>query len=267
MTFVKPLTAKAMRTLLRTAIAISAAVFCLPAAAGSAKWSSTNIQYLHGTNYEPIFDNGDETRSIVTLEHVNGWAYGDNFFFVDITNPDRTGKETGTELYAEISPRFSFSKISGKDLSFGIVQDVLITTTEEIGDAGDGFHTYLYGLAVDLKLPGFTFFQFNWYVRNEITAKTDTGQQITLVWLVPFSLGPADFAFEGFVDYAYGLDSEEAPTENNTIAAPRLLLDVGKFFGSPGELQAGVEYQIWRNKFGIDGIDENVAQAMVKWIW
>lgn len=253
------------KTLLRSAAALVAiAIFCTPALAGSAKWSSTNIQYLYGTNYEPIFDNGDETHSIVTLEHVNGWAYGDNFFFVDITNPDHTGDETGTEFYAEISPRFSFSKISGKDLSFGIVEDVLITTTEEIGDS---FHTYLYGAAVDLKLPGFKFFQFNWYVRNEITAKTDTGQQITLVWLVPFAVGSADFAFEGFVDYAYGLDSDAAPTENNTIAAPRLLLDVGKFFGSPGELQAGVEYQIWRNKFGIDGIDENVAQAMVKWIW
>lgn len=267
MTFVKPLAAKAVRGLLHTAAAVGAIVFCMPADAGSAKWSSTNIQYLYGDNYEPIFGNGDETRSIVTLEHVNGWAYGDNFFFVDITNPDRTGKETGTEYYGEISPRFSFSKISGKDLSFGIVQDVLITTTEEIGDAGNGFHNYLYGLAVDLKLPGFTFFQFNWYVRNEITAKTDTGQQITLVWLVPFSLGPVDFAFEGFFDYAYGLDSDEAPTENNIVTAPRLLVDVGKFFGSPGELQAGVEYQIWRNKFGIDGVDEDVAQAMVKWIW
>lgn len=31
-------------------------------------------------------------------------------------------------------------------------------------------------------------------------------------------------------------------------------------------MQAGVECQIWRNKFGIDGVDEDVAQAMVKWI-
>ena len=69
--------------------------------------------------------------------------------------------------------------------------------------------------------------------------------------------------FEGFFDYAWGNN----PKEDNIITGPRLLIDVGKFFSSPGQLQAGVEYQIWRNKFGIDGVDEDVAQAMVKWIW
>jgi hypothetical protein len=28
----------------------------------------------------------------------------------------------------------------------------------------------------------------------------------------------------------------------------------------------GIEYQIWRNKFGIRGVNEGVPQAMVKWI-
>jgi hypothetical protein len=52
------------------------------------------------------------------------------------------------------------------------------------------------------------------------------------------------------------------------ITAPRLLVDVGDLVGfGAGKLQAGVEYQIWRNKFGIDDMDEDVAQAMVKWIW
>jgi nucleoside-specific outer membrane channel protein Tsx len=224
--------------------------------AGASIWSSTNIQYLYGTNYEL----GDDTRSIITLEHVNGWKYGDNFFFVDITNPDRQGDLTTTEFYGEISPRFSLSALTGKDLKMGVVKDVLVTTTLEVGQ---GFHNYLYGLAVDLDLPKLKVFQVNWYVRNEITANTDLGQQVTLVWLLPFDVGSTSWVFEGFLDYAYGVD----PSKDNIITAPRLLLDVGKFFDAPGTLQAGVEYQIWRNKFGIDGVDEDVAQAMVKWIW
>lgn len=224
--------------------------------AGSADWSSTNIQYLYGDNYKL----GDKTRSIVTLEHVNGWKYGDNFFFVDITNPDRKGDLTPTEFYGEISPRFSIGSMLGKDLSAGIFKDVLISTTLEVGQ---GFHNNLYGLAVDLNLPSVKVFQINYYIRNEIGAGTDLGSQVTLVWLYPFDLGPLGMTFEGFFDYAFGNN----PKEDNIITAPRLLLDVGKFFGSPGELQAGIEYQIWRNKFGIDGVDEDVAQAMVKWIW
>lgn len=242
----------------RTACLASAALLAPGAAvAGAAQWSSTNFQYLYGTEHEL----GDRTRSIITVEHVNGWKYGDNFFFVDITNPDREGTATPTSYYGELSPRLSLGKISGKDLSLGPIQDVLITTTAEIGE---GFRTYLYGLAVDLKLPGFLFFQVNWYIRNEVTFGTDTGQQVTLAWAAkPLPLGPTDLIFEGFLDYAWGND----PAEDNLIAGPRLLLDVGKLWKAPGLLQAGVEYQIWRNKFGIDGVDEDVAQAMVKWIF
>jgi nucleoside-specific outer membrane channel protein Tsx len=221
-----------------------------------ARWSSTNLQYHYGTEYEL----GDEERSLITLEHASGWKYGDNFFFVDITNPDRSGELTQTGFYGEISPRVSFGKMLGKDLSAGIIQDVLITSTAELGD---GFRTYLYGVAVDLKLPNFNFFQVNWYARNEVTFGTDLGQQITLAWGMPFNIGKAKFSFEGFFDYAWDV----APSEDNIITQPRLLLDVGALMDSPGVLQAGIEYQIWRNKFGINGVDESFPELMVKWIF
>lgn len=248
-----------LKSLLTTGLAAISFAVSLQVQAGSAVWSSTNIQYLHGSDYVL----GDETRSIITLEHVNAWKYGDNFFFVDITNPDRKGSSTGTNFYGEISPRLSLYSMMGKKPGEGLLKDVLITTTAEIGDAGTGFHNYLYGLAVDLNIPHVPVFQINYYVRNEIGAGSDTGSQVTIVWLAPFSLGPTKWSFEGFFDYAFGND----PKEDNIITGPRLLIDVGNFFGAEGQLQAGVEYQIWRNKFGIKDVDEDVAQAMVKWIW
>jgi len=226
--------------------------------AGSATFSTTNIQYLHGNKYEL----GDESRSIVTLEHVDAWKYGDNFFFVDITNPDRQGSSTGTEFYGEISPRLSLSALTGKKMSAGIIKDTLITTTIEMGDAGSGFHNYLYGLAIDLAIPNVPVAQVNYYIRNEIASGNDLGNQITLVWLAPFNLGPAAMTFEGFFDYAWGND----PKEDNIVSGPRLLLDIGKFFDAPGQLQGGIEYQIWRNKFGVKDVNENVPQFMLKWI-
>lgn len=244
-----------------SALALAAAGAILPDAAnaGTANFATTNIQYLYGTSYEL----GDETRSIVTLEHANAWKYGDNFFFVDITNPDRDGKATKTGHYVEISPRLSFGKMTGRDLSAGIFKDVLLAGTVEIPDS-PAARKYLYGLGVDLNLPGFRFFQVNTYIRNSSEGGVDTGQQVTLAWNRPFSIGSVHFSFEGFFDYAWGED----PLEDNIITAPRLLVDVGALFGAkPGQLQAGIEYQIWRNKFGIDGIDEDVAQTMIKWIW
>ena len=87
---------------------------------------------------------------------------------------------------------------------------------------------------------------------------------MTLAWGAPFKLGPLPLVFEGFLDFAWGED----PLQDNLLTAPRLLVDIGQLAGiGAGTLQAGVEYQIWRNKYGIDGMDEDVAQAMVKWIW
>jgi len=229
--------------------------------AGAAQWSSTNVQYLYGDSYTNVGTDQEVSASIITLEHVNGWKYGDNFYFVDITNPDRGASDLATGYYGELSPRISFGKLTGKDLSFGIVKDVLITTTAEIGS---GFHNYLYGVAVDLDIPKTPVAQINTYVRNEVGGpNTDSGYQVTLVWLTPFNIGNLSFAFEGFFDYAFDQDH----VEDNIITAPRLLLDLGKTWGAEGVLQAGIEYQIWRNKFGIDGIDEDVPQFMLKWIW
>jgi nucleoside-specific outer membrane channel protein Tsx len=238
------------------------------ARSASATWSATNIQYLYGDSHRRIeFDPEDglygvkESRSVITIEHVNEWKYGDNFLFIDITNPDRGDAQTPTSLYGEISPRLSFAKMTGKKLSRGLFKDVLLTTTLEVGE---GLRNYLYGVAVDLNIPNVPVFQINYYIRDEATAGTDTGSQVTLVWLYPFDVGPVSMAFEGFADYAFGLGPAAS---NNLIAAPRLMADVGKAFGAPGMFQAGIEYQMWRNKFGISGIDEDVAQFMVKWIW
>lgn len=255
------------------ALAVAGSVAPAAANAGSAEFATTNIQYLHGTNYADFNPNGgfshDDESDIVTIEHFNVWKYGDNFIFVDITNPTgdgdgfgTTGKTSGS-FYAEISPRLSLGKILGKDLSWGLIQDVLFTSTLEIPESPVK-QTWLYGAAVDLKLPGFQFFQVNWYIRDNQASGIDTGQQVTLAWGAPFKLGPVPLVFEGFFDYAWGED----PLKDNIITAPRLLVDVGELAGvGAGKLQAGVEYQIWRNKFGISGMDEDVAQAMIKWIW
>ncbi len=228
--------------------------------AGAAQWSSTNAQYLYGDSYTDVGADTEVSGSVITLEHVNVWAYGDNFFFVDITNPDRGDSKLGTGYYGELSPRLSFTKMTGKNLNVGIIKDILVTTTAEIGN---GFHNYLYGIAVDLNIPKTPVAQINTYVRNEIGMGKDPGYQVTLVWLTPFNIGNLSFAFEGFFDYAFDQDH----AEDNIITAPRLLMDLGKTWGAEGVLQAGIEYQIWRNKFGIDGIDEDVPQFMVKWVW
>lgn len=235
-----------------------AALLCLSQGVHAAEWSTTNVQLLHGNGYEL----GDGSMSIMTFEHANGWKYGDNFFFLDVGNP--TGRGTG--YYAEFSPRVSMGRISGNTLKFGPVKDVLIAGTQEMGE---DLRATLVGVGFALDIPKFAFADINFYYRESnrdwLAEQTDSGAQITIDWLLPFEIAGQKFAFEGFADYAWGEKGGSSPKADNLVAGPRLLIDLGNWVGAPGTLQAGVEYQIWRSKYGVDGVDEDVPQLMIKW--
>lgn len=247
------------RSLTLAALVVAPLACANPAHAGSAIWQETNLQYLWGGNFKSLETktSKDNSRSTVTLEHADAWKYGDNFFFFDVTNPEINRNGPKTSIYGELSPRLSLGKITGMDLSAPFVKDVLLAGTLELGD---GFHNYLYGLGFSLNLPGFNFADLNVYVRN--SASKGATYQVTPVWQYPFSVGKASLIFEGFVDVA----GEEGDTAFNIDAQPRLLLDLGKCWGSAGNLFVGTEFMYWHNKFGIEGVDEYAPQVMVKWV-
>jgi len=226
----------------------------LPATADVLQWHTSNIQVLRGLDYEL----GEEQLTIVTLEHANGWRYGDNFGFLDWTRSSNTGPST---YYGEISPRFSLSKLSGKDLSNGLIKDVLISTTIEKPKNKQA--RYLYGAAIDLNIPAFKFFKFNAYVRDN-PALSGRTWQITLAWNVPFKIGQTSILAEGFADFS----GAEGGSKANQLIVPRLLVDIGKTIGiADNKLYMGVEWQYWHNKFGISGVTESVPQAQIKWVF
>lgn len=80
-------------------------------------WQNTSISLLSGNQYEI----DDHKRNVVTLEHASGHSWGDNFFFMDRLR-DADGD---VATYAELGPRFSLGKLSGKSFAAGPLQDVL----------------------------------------------------------------------------------------------------------------------------------------------
>lgn len=243
-------------------IAAFISVFILQGIADNAKandfiqWHTTNIQLLKGWDYEV----GDKGRTIMTLEHANGWKYGDFFMFIDATRFDYSGDTTA---YGEFSPRISLSKVTGKDLFFGIIKDFLLSGTYEKGKA----HTkaYLYGGAIDLNIPGFTFFKTHLYVRDNPNIPDDSTWQVTVSWNRPFEILNKKFLLEGFADFA---GNEGETYHASQFIVPRFLMDIGHATGhQEGRLFAGIEWQYWHNKFGIDGITESAPQLQLKWVF
>lgn len=216
----------------------------------AADWNSTSLWYLRGETFEL----GDRERRILRIEHASGWKYGDNYFFFDVVESDTVG----TTLYGEVVPRLSLGKISGRDLSFGPVKDILLTGAINAGSSD--FRADLYGASLDLGIPGFTYFQLNAYVRDDRN-QSGTTWQITPIWLYQFKLGSLPISLQGFVDYA---GTEDAAVRN-LLAVPRLWLDLGALWEVPGHLEVGVEYLYWQDKYGVEGVDEKVLQPAVRW--
>ncbi|WNC74115.1 outer membrane protein OmpK [Thalassotalea psychrophila] len=226
-------------------------------------WSDNSISLLKNLSEYEVDTNDDVT--VVTLEHASGHNWGDLFMFADRLNfkSDSSHPET-KETYTEVSPRLSLSYATGSKMEFGIVTDVFLATTWEHDTYeneffSQSFDNYLVGVGADLKLPGFAFFNINLYqVNNE---NIDNDNQLTVVWGLPFSLGNADFMFDGYIDWSSAEETHTADFHFN----PQLRMDIGKYFGVPKKFEAGFEYSYWVNKFGLTFPDtESVFSAMVK---
>lgn len=258
--FLRSTLSRSINALILAAFLLAPLATASKAHAGAAVWQETDLEYLWGTNYKTLKTktSTDSSRSTITFEHADAWKYGDNFFFFDVTNPEVGRAGSPTSFYGEFSPRLSIGKITGKDLSAPFVKDVLLAGTLEMGE---GFHNYLYGVGLSLNLPKFNFADLNVYVRNDLNQPGVTWQ-VTPCWQLPFSIGNASMIFEGFSDIA----GAQGSSAFNVDAQPRLLIDLGKFWGSAGNIFVGTEFMYWHNKFGVKGVDEYAPQAMVKWV-
>lgn len=213
-------------------------------------WSDNSLTLLpYGWGYEVDTDE----QSTFTYEHVHDSRIGDLFIFVDAIRfhgaPDGADEST---WYGEISPRLSLGKTLGKDLSFSLFKDVLVAGTYERGEDADVAEAALVGMGLDLNVgeSGFRYAQVNVYGRSELTEGTRHGfrdVQVTVVAARPFTVGKAQFLADGYFDWVLGLGSETWSYHLN----PQVSVDLGNVWGTPGKLFAGVELDVWWNKFQI----------------
>jgi nucleoside-specific outer membrane channel protein Tsx len=220
-------------------------VLCISSITAQAKtiWSDFSVTYLNGSNYEV----GDEDREVVTLEYVNGTTWGDTFMFFDRLKSSNGDVET----YGEFSPRIKI-----KDYSDSFIKSVFFAPSVEFGPGTN----YLVGVGLDLDIKFFDYFQVNTYLRNNDDG--DRSEQVTLVWGIP--LGP--LYYDGFMDYATDVDNTvNGDTKTQMNFTSQLKYNLASILDLDTKLYVGVEYAYWVNKFGIDGVDENNVNLLVKY--
>jgi nucleoside-specific outer membrane channel protein Tsx len=160
----------------------------------------------------PGWDNESNDIWTLTVEHFSEWKYGDTFLFMDLeTKP--TFRETPDTMYFEIAPRFSLDKILKQKLvPSNFLGEVYMAFQYNGADVDFIGTSWLGGVSIDfLGQPNYGFSNLSLYVKDSNRKKAfvdalncyqnDTSWQVTFVWGQPFSLGPLQMEFNGFLDY------------------------------------------------------------------
>ncbi|WDG76702.1 outer membrane protein OmpK [Pseudomonas chlororaphis] len=233
------------------------------------QWQNNSLTYLYGKD----FAINPEIQQTVTFEHADAWKYGDNFLFIDkiFYNGKKDGNVGPNTYYGEFSPRLSFGKIFDQKLEFGPIKDVLLAMTYEFGE-GDN-ESYLIGPGFDLAIPGFDYFQLNFYNRQtEGSRAGDNVWQITPVWSYTIPVGRSDILIDGFIDWVVDNDKNaKGEYHANLHVNPQIKYDLGKALKlGDKQLYVGIEYDYWKNKYGVKDTpyfdtDQNTASLLLKY--
>lgn len=241
----------------------------------AAEWSDTEVSVLKGKKYHDNSNGVDIEKTIITLQHASGYKYGRNFFFVDALKSDGADNKYG-ELYGEFYHTLSYSKVFKQDWSHNFIKDIGLTGGINYGAKNSAFgpnpEVYLAGVTIDLNIPEFFFLNIDVlaYVDNSTFSGFGAGRscgtnattyQVTPVWKLPFTFGSHKFSFEGFLDVI----GKHGTCAQQILTQPQIRWDIGNYFGQSDTIYLGIEYQYWKNKYGIDGREESLPQALITW--
>lgn len=234
-------------------------------------WQTNSLTFQYGKEFKV----DAKIVQTLTYEHASDWSWGDVYFFMD--NSWFPGGGTYNDghhaIYSEFAPRLSFGKMSGKTLKFGPITDVLLASSVEWDkndkhDVKDQFN-YLLGPGFNLAIPGFDYFQLNFYYRMPDGGRTPDGQwQITPCWSYTIPLGRSDLVIDGYFDWVV---NNKGDNHRNLLFNPQVKYDVGKYLGYESKhLYAGIEYNNWSNKYGIKdtttfNTHQNVTSLILKY--
>lgn len=218
-------------------------------------FSTANIQYLYGDfNGNSGFDTTGGGKHTVTVEAYTTHPIGDFYGFVDYAIADERFKtmDKSSDVYFELSPRISISKVSGKDFSFLFVKDVYIAGqyNRQVHKYED-FKAWLYGVGSDLDVKGFDVFCLNFY-KKEKNFGNNT-YQLSANY-ISRDIFDTKFTINGFTDW----------TEQDFLSQNKLLykLDFSPFKST---FYLGCEWHYYQVKN--TDVKSNVAQAMVMFVW
>ncbi|HTT09369.1 MAG TPA: outer envelope protein [Burkholderiaceae bacterium] len=264
-----------MTKTMKGAAAIAAGLLSLGVqSACAADWSDTYIGWRYGTKFREPYNDQDITKNILNLNHVSGYAYGTNFFNVDLLlsddkDPSAPGASSGAqEVYIVYRNALDFAKISGSSMNYGLMRSWGLTFGGDANAKTDaGYNSkkrmLVLGPTLMVNVPGFLNISVLAFWESNAPHNDYTGQSVSryqykthpaldLNWGIPLGAG---FSFEGYGDFIASKGKNEfgGDTAPETHFDMQVMYNITSLYDAKkNTFKVGLEYEYWKNKFGND---------------
>ncbi|HIF9072375.1 nucleoside-specific channel-forming Tsx family protein [Photobacterium damselae] len=182
------------------------------------KWMNFNLMYA--LDEYPRTDSSHSGHDYLEMEFGGRSGVIDLYGYVDVfnlTNSDSQDKSgSDDKIFMKFAPRFSLDGMTGKDLSFGPVQELYIATLMNWGGDNGGVNNYFIGLGSDVNVPWLGKIGLNLYGLYDMNKKDWNGYQISTNWFKPFyTFANGTFlSYQGYIDYQFGMKKKYASASN-----------------------------------------------------
>ncbi|ALF60881.1 hypothetical protein AOC03_11525 [Psychrobacter urativorans] len=263
-----------MKPLVAAAVTIIALGTMTTAAQAKTLFKDTSITALYGGGFKMVPNNETASLTTMTLEHASTHDWGGIFAFVDRHQGDEydlkdasgnvTGSKNYRETFGKVSPKFKVAKFND-----GLIKQVNLASVYEFSSNSTGFgqDNLWVGVGADLNLPvpgikyasATLYHAFNNAERADGKKTKGDDQKITLT-----SAWERDnLLIDGYVDFAF--NNEFDNVKNSIHFNPQIKYNIQPALGIDNRLEVGVEYDYWKNKFGVNDVDQNAVAALVKY--
>ncbi|UTZ42038.1 nucleoside-specific channel-forming Tsx family protein [Vibrio campbellii] len=216
------------------------------------KWMQFNL--MGAFNELPGFPDGSN-HDYLEMEFGGRSGIFDLYGYVDVFNlasdpgSDKEGKE---KIFMKFAPRMSLDALTGKDLSFGPVQELYVATLMEWGGSS-GVNNQKIGLGSDVMVPWLGKIGLNLYGTYQGNDKDWNGFQISTNWFKPFYFfeNGSFISYQGYIDYQFGMKDEYSTASSGGAMFNGIYWHSDRF-------AVGYGLKGYKNIYGIkevDGID------------
>ncbi|MBD1575056.1 hypothetical protein HC723_01075 [Vibrio sp. S11_S32] len=182
-----------------------------------------NFNLMYALNEKPqAKSEGNSGHDYLEMEYGGRSGIFDLYGYVDVFNLTsgdnaQNDKKDSQKIFMKFAPRMSLDALTGKDLSFGPVQELYVATLMEWDGGIGGVNTQKIGLGSDINVPWFGKMGLNLYGTYDSNAKEWNGGQISTNWFKPFYTFSNDtfISYQGYIDYQFGMKESAGATADN----------------------------------------------------